>query len=625
MLQAIRSKAETYVVKVLFAVLSATFALWGIGDIFRNWGTDTSVAKVGSVEISADQVSKEARAEIDQLRQVLPNGIDADQAKQLGILNTAIERIIGGTLLDLETKRLNLLVGNDAVRQSIVNDPNFKGTSGSFDHDRYVQLLAANQLSETTYESSMRTQMIRNQLTDAVSDGMSPSPAMTDALYRARAERRIADIVTLTPAAVPAPPMPTDAQISTYYDAHKDDFRSPEERAITVATLKLDDVAATITVPADKLKSEYAARQSDYQTPETRDIQQMLLPDEATAKNAKAQLDSGKDFATVAKTLANADASSTDLGWVKKDDLPEQLGGAAFSLPKGKASDPIQTSFGWHILMITDIKPATTQTLDSVKEQLTKDIQRDAAGDAIAKTANDIDDATAGGASFDQVVQKFGLKAQKIDKIDAQGRGADGKPIELPQPSEGILQAAFTAGQGESSPLSELGDDGYFLVHVDKVAPAAVRPLDDAKKDVIAAWQAEQQKTALDKLAASIVGDVNGGKSLKDVAAAHKLSMTTSPPLSRTSDAPSAPPSLIAALFGAKANGAVSATAGDNVVVAQLKTIQPADPATDQTGVKQLSDQISASMKSDMLDAFTRSLRTTFPVQINQTNLDHVL
>jgi peptidyl-prolyl cis-trans isomerase D len=625
MLQAIRAKAETYVIKILFALLTLSFALWGIGDIFRNWGIDTSVAKVGSVEINADQVGKEARAEIDQLRQVLPNGIDADQAKQLGILNSAVERIVGGTLLDLETRRLKLLVSNDAIRQAIVDNPAFKGQQGSFDHDRYVQLLAANQLSEATYESTVRTQMIRNQLTDAVSDGMSPSAAMVDALYRARAERRIADIVTLTPAAVPAPPTPTDEQVSAYYSAHKDDFRSPEERAITVATLKLDDIASIITVTPDKLKAEYDSRQSDYQTPEQRNIEQMLLPDEAAAKNAKAQLDSGQDFATVAKTLANADTSSTDLGWVKKDDLPEELAGVAFSLSKGKASDPVQTSFGWHILVVTDIKPAATQSLDSVKDSLTKDIQRDAAGDAIAKTANDIDDAAAGGAPFEQVVQKFGLKTQKIATIDVQGRGPDGKPIDLPQPSDAVLQQAFTAGQGETSPLSELGDNGYFLVHVDKVTPAEVRPLADAKKDVIVAWQAEQQKDALEKLAASMVGDVNGGKSLKDIAAAYNLTMTTSQPLARTGDAPTAPPSLIAALFGAKPNGAVSAAAGDNVVVAQLKTIQPADPAQDQAGVKQLTDQLSASMKSDMLDAYTQTLRATFPVQINQANLDHVL
>jgi hypothetical protein len=78
-------------------------------------------------------------------------------------------------------------------------------------------------------------------------------------------------------------------------------------------------------------------------------------------------------------------------------------------------------------------------------------------------------------------------------------------------------------------------------------------------------------------------------------------------------------------LFSAKPNDAVSAAAGDNVVVAQLKAIQPADPAQDQAGVKRLSDQLSASMKSDMLNAYTQTLRSTFPVQVNQANLDRVL
>ena len=108
MLQAIHSKSQGYVVKVLFALLVATFSLWGIGDIFRSWGVDTSVAKVGGQEITPDQVSQEARAEMDQLRQVLGNSIDPDQAKQFGILNTSVEHIVGGVLLDLETQRLHL-------------------------------------------------------------------------------------------------------------------------------------------------------------------------------------------------------------------------------------------------------------------------------------------------------------------------------------------------------------------------------------------------------------------------------------------------------------------------------------------------------------------------------------
>ncbi|HVA15801.1 MAG TPA: SurA N-terminal domain-containing protein [Stellaceae bacterium] len=625
MLQAIRSKAETYIVKILFALLTATFALWGIGDIFRNWGTDTSVAKVGSQEITTDQVGQEARAEMDQLRSTLGTSIDADQAKQLGVVDAALERIVGGVLLDLETQRLKLLVGDEAVRQAIVNDPNFKGQQGGFDRDRYTQLLAANHMSEADFENSVRSQLVRSQLTDAVSDGMSPPPTMIDALYRARAERRIADVVTLTPAAIPVPPAPTDDQIAAYYAAHKDAFRQPEQRAITVATLNLDDVASTIAVPDDKLKSEYDSRRDEFATPEQREIRQMLLPDEATANAAEAQLDAGKDFTAVAKTQAKADAASTDLGWVKHDDLPTQLANVAFALPKGKPSNPVQTSFGWHILLVTDIKAAQTQSLDSVRTKLTREIQRDEAGDAIAKIANNIDDAMAGGLPFTAVVQKFGLKTLTVPVIDAQGRGASGKPVDLPQPSKGILQAAFSSGDGETSQLSELGDDGYFIVHVDKVTPAEVRPLTEARGDVVAHWQADQKKDALEKLAAAIVGDVNGGRSLKDVAAARKLATTTTTALARTGGDPATPPALVAALFDAKPNGAVSAPAGGNFVVAQLKSVEPADPSKDPAAVKQLTDQIAGEMKTDMLGAFSQTLRANFPVQINQANLDHVL
>ena len=54
MLQAIRSKAGSFVVKGLFVLLILTFGVWGIGDIFRNRPTDTVIATVGDQNIRAD-------------------------------------------------------------------------------------------------------------------------------------------------------------------------------------------------------------------------------------------------------------------------------------------------------------------------------------------------------------------------------------------------------------------------------------------------------------------------------------------------------------------------------------------------------------------------------------------
>ena len=195
------------------------------------------------------------------------------------------------------------------------------------------------------------------------------------------------------------------------------------------------------------------------------------------------------------------------------------------------------------------------------------------------------------------------------------GNGADGKPVALPQPRDGILQAAFATDQGQTSPLSELGDDGYYLVHVDKVTPA-----DDGRSPTcttrsVAAWQAEQQPAALQKLADDDRrSDVNGGKSLKDVAAAHKLTLVTT-----------------AAARRAPATSRGAARPGRQAVRRQAERRgQRARPATAWSSrsssrssppirqgptpaVKQLTDELSGEMQTDMLGEFNQSLRETFP------------
>jgi peptidyl-prolyl cis-trans isomerase D len=625
MLQAIRSKANNIVVKGLFALMTATFALWGIGDIFRNWGTDTTVAKVGGKEISADQVSQALRDQIAQLRTALGGNIDMEQAKQLGLVDAALQQLISGDLMDLEVNRLGLAIGDETVRQAIVNNPNFKGQAGTFDRDRYNQLLAANQLNEAQFEASLRQNLVRDQMTTAIVGAMTPPTALLNPLYRSRAERRSADVVTLTPSAVPAGPAPTEEQLAAFHDSHPDAFRKPEQRSLSLALLRIDDIAATIKIPDSKLREEYDSRHDEFHTAEERNLQQLLLPDEAKAKAAKADLDAGKDFAAVAKATANADTASTDLGWVKRDDLPPELATAAFALPQGKASDPVQTSFGWHILRVTDIKPEAVQSFDAVKDRLAQEVARDQAGDQIAKTANDIDDALAAGTPFATVAQKFGLKTRTIANIDAQGRGADGKQVDLPQPADAVLRTAFATDADQTSPLTELGEDGYFIVHVDKIAPSEVQPLAAAHDQAVALWQADQKQQALAKLADTIVAEVNGGRNLKDAAAARKLTVATTPPLERNGNAPAIPPALVVAMFGAKQGAAVSAPSGDDYAVAQVATIEPADPSKDAAAVKELSGGLSNEMRNDMLSAFDQALRAHFPVVINQDNLDHLL
>jgi peptidyl-prolyl cis-trans isomerase D len=95
--------------------------------------------------------------------------------------------------------------------------------------------------------------------------------------------------------------------------------------------------------------------------------------------------------------------------------------------------------------------------------------------------------------------------------------------------------------------------------------------------------------------------------------------------LPRTGGGGAVPPALVAKLFEAKPGAAVTAPAGEGYAVAQLKEIQPADPAKDPAAVAQLKGQVGNVMQNDMLDEFDQALRQRFPVEVNQAKLDQLL
>ncbi len=626
MLQLIRSKATSFVVKILFGLLIVTFGIWGVGDIFRNRGPDTSVATVGGRAITAEQLNQAVQSDMERLRGALGGSIDAQQAKQLGIVDQALQRLISGDLVELEINRLGLAIGDQATRDAIVGNAQFHDPSGQFDRNIYAQALAANHMTEAQFEALMRGDLLRAQLVVSLTSGMTPPAPLVDAIYRARAERRVADMVTVPPTAAGTIAAPSEEQIAEYYHAHEDRFRTPERRSFTVATLLVADVATGIDVPEDELKKQYDARSDEFHTPAQRHLDQMLLPDEATAQDAAAApAAAGKDFAAVAKDVAKTDdPASLDLGWVSEKDLPPELGAPAFALPVGGTTPPIKSTFGWHIMRVVEEKPASVQTFDQVKDKLKTEIARERAGDRAADIANQVDDAIAGGGSFDDVAQKFTLKTVPVTAADADGKLPDGKEATLPEPRETILHTAFATDSGQTSALSELGDDGYYLVRVDKVAPAATRSLADVHDAAAAAWQEGERQAAAQKIADQMAAEINGGKSLKDVAGEHHLAVAPTPPLLRNGGDDKVPPALVAKLFDAKQGAAVTEAAADGVVVAQLTSVVPADPATDQTTVKQLSQQLGTALAGDVAAEYEQALRRHYPVAVDQSSLDRL-
>jgi peptidyl-prolyl cis-trans isomerase D len=626
MLQAIRSKAGSLVVKILFALLIVSFGVWGIGDIFRERSAaETTVASVGDMKIQADELQLAVRREMDRMNRMLGGSFTAEQAKQIGLTDTVLDRIVAADLLDLEERRLKLLVDDQVVRDAIMANPTFHNSTGAFDRNLFANILASNQLTEDRYVALLRRDIARGNLTSAIAGGAVAPVALVETLFRTRNEKRIADTVLVASAKVTGVAEPTEAELQDFHAKHEDLFRAPEYRGFTALIMKPEDIADSIEVPESKIHDEYQSRLDEFQTPDRRQLEQILVADEAKANEVETQLAAGKDFSAVAKEVANQDDDTVKLGWVKRDELPPELADAAFALKDGEVGKPTQTPLGWHIIKVTGVEAGATKPFEEVRDQLRKDVARETAADELYKRSNDIEDALAGGSSLDQVAEKFALKPTKIAAVDLDDKDPAGAAVALANADE-ILRVAFNTDQGQTTRMNETKDNGYFILHVDTVQPSVIKPLAEVKDRAKELFLADKQSAAAETEAKEIAGAVTADKTLAAIAADKGLTVTTTPAVTRRGGSQaSLPASVVAKMFDIKPGETTVTNGPDGWYVVQLKTIEVPDPATDTATVTQVTEQLTDGMRGDILSQFEKALRSRYPVTVHQQEIDRLL
>ena len=621
MLQAIRSRAGSFIVKMLFGLLILTFGVWGIGDIFRNRGSDTAVATVGDQSIRAEELQTALRRALEQLQTRFGSSIDLEQAKKFGLVDQTLAQLIDRSLIDQEVARLKLDVSDDVIRSAITGNPSFRGSGGQFDRSLFGAVLAANNLTEDQYVVLLRQDIPRSDLVHAVTGGAVLPQPVVDLLYEYRNEKRTADIVSFNAAGIDIG-QPSEEQLKSFYEQHQDMFRAPEYRGFTLASLSPSDVAKGIEIPEAKLKEEYEQRQDELQIPERREVEQILAPSEDKAKEAEAALAAGKDWREVATTIAAQNPDTIDLGLLRREEMPKTLADVVFELPVDKPSEPIKTPLGWHILRVTKIEPPAAQSFEQAKPQLEEDLARQEAVDRIYKIANNVDDALAGGATIADVGEKFGLKMTTVAAAEVGGHDPEDKPVVLPIASQEVLKTAFATNEGQTSRVTETSDGGIFVLRTDKVIAPEVKPLDEVKEKAVAAWRVDRRREAAQKQAEGLAAAVASEARLASIAAEKGLKVTTSPPFDRHPAAEAAvPAALVGKLFAAKPGEIVTASDAAGSYVAQLDSVQRSENPS-QTATAGLSRELDGAQQADLAEELTEALRARFPVAIHRDVLD---
>ncbi len=624
MLEAIRKYTGSLVVKLLFVFLILSFGIWGIADVFRPSGGRDWAVRVGDVTIPPDQVRQDYQRELRRLREAVGDTVNAETARAFGLPNQVIGNIVSRTLLDLERGRLKLVVSDEAVRAAVQADPNFKGPSGAFDPELFRRVLQLNGLSEDGFAGLVRGDIARRMLVSAVTDGAALPQSEVEAIFRQREQKRIADYVFVPNDGVGDVGEPDPAQVQAFYEAHPERFTAPEYRAATGVVLSASAVAKTLTLPDEQIEAAYKARQTEFTEPERRTIEQVLVGDEATASQVRDRLSGGAEVAAVAADLAGKGATSVKLDRVSRAQLPGELGDAAFALAPGEVSQPLHSPLGWHVLRVVDIAPGHEKSLAEVRDQLAAELTQEKAVDEVYALSTRLEDALGGGASLEDAANTLGLDLVRVEAVDATGKDRSGTPISgLP---EEFARTAFETPEGSDSVLTESGRDSFFVVRVDKVTPAGVKPLAEVRDTVIAAWKAEQRSQRAKERAVAIAEAARSGSPLAAAAESQGLRVRTTPAFTRAAGGPTAevPAALVTDAFAAKSNETTVVPADDGTYVLRVTSVIEADPSVQAAAVDATRRDLDLQAQEDVLVQFTGGIRRDFPVTMNPAALEQL-
>lgn len=624
MLESLRKGAGSWVVKGFLFLLVISFAVWGIGDIFRG-RTDTTLIAVGDVKIEPQEFTDAFNREMRRFSQAIGQPLDREQARAFGLVDRTLQQIVTQTLYDIEAADLGLVASRDAILRQIRENPAFQNEFRQFDPFRFEQLLRENGFTEASFIAASQRDLTRSQLLEAVAGGAHPPQALVEFFYKRQQEKRVAEVLTVPDAAFKDVGEPDQAQLEKFHSEHATQFTAPEYRAVTFVTLKPEDLLEETQVTDEELRNEYQDRLQELSTPEKRQVEQILVNDEAAAQQAAERVRAGEDFYKVAQEVAGQNESAVRLGEQQREDLLPEAADAVFALSKGEASDPVKTGFGWHVFRVTEITPGRKPSFEEARPKLEEELKLRRASEAMFDMANRLDDALAAGSSLEEIAQQFKLRYVQLGAVDPDGRNARGEPIEsLPQPPE-FLRAAFSTEAGAEPQLREFDAGGYFVLRVDKVTPPALRPLEEVRDAVAEAWKAERRSAAAAERAQALAEKARQGD-LKALAEEGGYAYARIEPLTRQEAAGRAELSFEAAqaLFSLQPGETATAASreADGQLVVKLVEVQPADPAADPSGVARVREQLRAQLAGELLVNFREALERQVEIRVNERALE---
>jgi peptidyl-prolyl cis-trans isomerase D len=484
----------------LALLIVPSFVLVGISSYQDRGGADNSVATVDGQPITQQDWEAAQRRQMDQYRAMLgerfdPKLFDSPEAKQAILDNLVAERSISR-----EIAKSHLTVGDLQLAKSIQEMPDFQ-KDGKFDIATYNGWLTARGMNGPMFDARMRHDLAVQQLAGSIqATAFAPRTVTTHLSDINDQEREVQEL--MFPVAEYAPKVNvTPEMVKAYYDKHPEQFEVPEQVKAEYVVFDANAVESQLTVSDAEVADAYNKNQARFATPEKRTASHILIatkkgatPAEQAAAKAKAEQvlaevrKNPADFARIAKAQSQDPGSAElggDLGTVEKGLFVKPVEDAIFALKDGETSGLVQSDYGFHIIKVTSVKPASRKSLEEAKPEIVAELKKQKMQKKYTELAELFTNTVFEQAdSLKPAADKLGLKIETVEHLTRKPNPALGN---APYNNAKFLTALFSVESlknKHNTEAVEVAPSTLVAGHVVDFKPASKRPLAEVEAQI---------------------------------------------------------------------------------------------------------------------------------------------
>ncbi|HEY0587231.1 MAG TPA: SurA N-terminal domain-containing protein, partial [Pseudoduganella sp.] len=524
---------------ILALLIVPSFVLVGVSGVTLFGEDANTIAKVAGYPLTQQEWENAQRNQLDRMRQQMGQQFDQKLFDTPEFKQNVLDQLIAQRAVNAEIRRAHMTVSNEKVQQTVLAQlPMLIKADGTFDVEQYRQILAAQGMNVDTHQNQLRNDLALEQVASGIElSGFAPRTVAKSISDYGSQEREVQELALPISQFLPNVKV-TDEMVKSFYDKNAKLFEIPESAKIEYVVLNADAVASQVNVSDEEVAAYYKANEKRFATEEARRASHILIKAEGDKAAAKAKAEAvlaevrknPGDFAKIAKAKSDDPGSAEqggDLDVLVKGTFVKPVEDAILKLKQGEISGLVESEFGYHIITVTELKPAHGKPLDEVKGEVAADLKKQKAGKLYAEMSEQFTDTVYSQyESLKPAADKLKLKIETMDGIGRQPNPVLGA---APFNNTKFLEKLFsddTLKNKRNTEAVEVAPQTLVAGRIVEFKPASKKPLAEVEaaiKQRVAMEEAMKaaKKAGEDKLAAAKkTGDAAGFGEAKTISRA---------------------------------------------------------------------------------------------------------